>query len=416
MSRVALGLALQLLLPSPAAAQGGDPQTYIIEYSDVPMARTASVFETGLRLIERGSDWLLGEWTGDLFTRRSMTGVLARVGWWTAFGFLVEGCGAAAVHEYGHETRAEEVGLSGRVFVRCTGTSFFRATGAQPPPLKMMGVFGGGMEAEAVLAERIEDRIYARGSATAGDLTLLFLTRGGAESYILSTLSENRLRSAEAFLDGVDGRTGDPSLYAEALAAARLSQPTFGSEDVVQFFPEIQRSGRSIRRGSLINLIDYGNVSIGVGIFRDYLWRGEERIPVRWLRVGPLSFAPGLAYRLSPEGPERLVRSRYKVGTTIGQGYVRWTEKVASGRGVLGGGGDVRRPPIRGIEPRVAVDIWRNPDGTTSLRGEVGGAVSRAPAGRVVFTFAAGAKGRGYLLGQPLEPGAYFRLGAGIRF
>ena len=84
--------------------------------------------------------------------------------------------------------------------------------------------------------------------------------------------------------------------------------------------------------------------------------------------------------------------------------------------GLLGAGADYQRPPLHGFVPRVAFDLWRNPDGSTAARSEVASSF-RPPAGhRFVVSLALGAKGRGYLQGYPLASGVYVNVGGGIRF
>lgn len=413
-------LVLVCILTSTAFAQVAPdtPAFYPIEYSSLPMTRHASLVETGVRVIERGSDWATDRWTGDLFSRRSVGGRLARLGWWTGFSFLVAGCGSAAVHEYGHATRAKEIGLSAEVHINCLGGAFFTARGPALTATGTMSLFGGGLEAERVLSERIERRIYKFGTATIGDLTMLFIALAGAEGYILRTLSEDRLSSRERFLLGGTGqRIGDPAQYVRALAAARRGDAPFEPLQATEFFEEIQSTGRSVRRGSLINLLDYEHVTIGVGIFRDYLWRGERKMPIRWIKLGSLSVAPGMSYQLSPVGPERQVKARYTTNGLVGRAYVRWTDSVTPGSDrLLGTGGEIGRIGLRRIDPRAGFDLWRNPDGTTSIRAEAAATLMRSLSDRVAFSAAVGAKGKGYLTGHPIESGAYFTIGAGFRF
>jgi hypothetical protein len=206
----------------------------------------------------------------------------------------------AAVHEYGHATRVDESGRTAQVFLGGFNSSHFVARGAPVTPVEAMSIFSGGLEGEQLLADRIGDRMFTAGSATPAELTTLFLTAYGMESYILSTLRESRLASPDRFLNGGrSGRPGDPAQYVMGLTAARLSLTSpFGAGEVSRYFPEIQSNARSIRRRALLNLLDYQYVTMGVGLFRDYMWRGERRVPVRWIEMGSVSIAPGVSYRL----------------------------------------------------------------------------------------------------------------------
>ncbi len=121
------------------------------------------------------------------------------------------------------------------------------------------------------------------------------------------------------------------------LTGVRLSLTSpFNAGEVSRHFSEVQSNARTIRRRTLLNLLDYQHVTTGVGLFRDYLWRGERRMPVRWIEMGSVSIAPGLSYRLSPIGPETRVRSRYKVNALSGDAYVRWSEPLPPPRSANG--------------------------------------------------------------------------------
>lgn len=413
-------LVLVCILTARAIAQSGHaaPAPFLVEYSTVPMLRNAALVDAVVGAIERGTDWLSDKWTDDLFVRKSTGGFAARLGRWLAWDFFVEGYGATIAHEYGHVTRSEEAGHPARVFLGSFNHSFFRASGGPFTPMESLSVFGGGFEGANVLSKRVEDRIYARGKATPGDLTSLFMTTVGTQLYMQSTLSEDRLSSPDNFFNGGrPGLRGDPATYALSLTAARLSRRAFALGEASPFFADIQENGRSIRRGSVINLIDYGVMTGGVGLFRDYMWRGQRQVAVRWLTLVLVSLVPGLRYNLTPVGPERQVRTRYKTGAGVGLGYLRWTEPLAPGSArLLGAGGEYQRDTIGGFEPRFGFDFWRNPDGTTSLRGEAATMFSRSSTDRMVLSFAVGAKGRGYLSGYPLRSGPYVNVGAGLRF
>jgi hypothetical protein len=412
---------------APAAAQGGqsEPPVYVIEYSSAPMIRNAALIETAVRLAERGFEWTVDKGTGDLFTRRSAGGVVARAGQ-TAFAVLLEGMGATVVHEYGHVARVEERGGSARAVIRLSG-AFIRGTLPPLAPAERLSIIGGGFEGSAVLAGRTGDRIHSGGTATPGDLTLLVWNAIASQRYILTSLSDSRLSSPPSFFTGGPfGRPGDPADYAFYLAAVGLSR-TEASRTDGALFAETQSIGRRIRRDSSINFVDFELGAAAFGLSRDFIQRGVRRIPVRWLNLGPVSLSPGLRYTLTTNGPERQVRSRYKVGGRVGQAYVRWSDALApGGTRLLGGGGDYQLRELGGFRPTMRFDVWRNPDSAfaeatadrreTTVRTEIATVFRRSPADRFVLSGAVGAKGRGYLQGYPLAAGAYFNLGGGFRF
>ena len=407
--------------PSTVFAQSPapDPPPIVIDYSTVPMTRNASLADAGVRFVERGADWGVDAFAGDLFVRRSKGGFFARFGRWLGFDFFVDAFAVAAVHEYGHATRVDESGRTAQVFLGGFNGSHFVARGAPITPVEAMSIFSGGLEGEQVLADRIGDRMFTAGSATPAELTTLFLTAYGTESYILTTLRESRLASPDRFLNGGrSGRPGDPAQYVMGLTGAQLSLTSpFRAAEVSRYFPEIQSNARSIRRRALLNLLDYQYVTVGVGLFRDYMWRGERRVPARWIDIGSASIAPGMSYRLSPIGPETRVHSRYKAGAIVGDAYVRWSEPMTRDQmGLFGVGGECQPRAMRRVEPKIAFDLWRNPDGTMRVRAEGAATFSRWPTDRLVLTAAVGAKGSGYVPGYSLTSGAYVGVGGGIRF
>lgn len=415
--RRALAAALVGALGVPAMAQAGqgDPPMAVIEYSSAPMIRNAALADAAVRVIERGADWLVDKPAGDLFTRKSTGGIFARVGQ-TWFNGVVEGLGAAVVHEYGHAARVAERGGSTRVVIRLSG-SFYKATGPDLTPSERLSISGGGIEGTAVLAGRVGDRVHARGTATPGELTLLVMDALNSEVYILKTLSESRLSSPQSLFEGgAHGLGGDPAGYVFNLAAAGLLRG-MPSRDDPALFAETQSIARRVRRASLINFIDYELAGAGFGLARDFIWLGNRQIPVRWIELGPVSVSPGLRYMLSPNGPERQVRTRFKAGARTGQLYVRWSDVPASASTrLLGAGGDYQLRAAHGFVPKVAVDLWRNTDGRASARSELSTRFRQSAGDRLVMSAALGIKGAGYLQGYPLASGAYFNLGAGFRF
>lgn len=293
-----LALALASILPATAGAQnpGDPPPAYLIEYSTAPMVRNAALAEIITRSIERGADWVADGVAGDLFTRKSTGGFFARLGRGITFDHLIESYCLALAHEYGHATRAEESGRSAEVFLGPFSRKFFRMYGAPLAPLWTISVFGGGLEGQYVLAERVEDRIYARGTATAGDVRVLLWSAFSSESYILKTLSEGRLASPEQLLNGGrPGMPGDPVYYVLALSAERLSHPAFTQDEVTHYFADIQANARSVRRRSAINFLDYGTCDDGD--------RTDSRLPVerRASGSGAMAFARSRGARAEPE-------------------------------------------------------------------------------------------------------------------
>jgi hypothetical protein len=326
---------------------------------------------------------------------------------------MIVGTMDTAAHEYGHATRISELGGTPRVTIQPPFAGYTTATLPHPVRAReLLAIAGGGIEGSAVLAARTGDRIHRDGVATPGDLALVIFSTVRSELYILGKLTNDRLSSPERFfLDG-----GDPARYVYALTGVHLSGDLPSGTDPV-VFADIRSTARSVRGASLINFVDFELFAAAVGLSRDFVARGNRRIDVRWLRLGPVGLTPRLAYFLTPNGPERQVRTRYKVGVQVGQAYVRWSDAISTTTArLVGGGGDYQRTALRGIAPKLGFDAWRNPDGTTAIRGEISASITRGLGDRFVLSIGAGGKGRGYLQGYALASGPYATIGGGVRF
>jgi hypothetical protein len=397
--------------PPPAAAE------YPFEMSTVPMTRNAALVESALRLTEGGVDWSADRLTGNLFVRKSTAGFLARLGRGMLFDYFLEHFGVAAAHEYGHATRGKEWGRELDVHLRWFGGSYATLSGGPLGAAERMSVFGGGFEGAYALTDRVGRRIHARGTATPGELMLLLVTALHTQAYYSVSLSERRLSDPDLFLDRGRTALGDPAQYTVGLTGERLSQAIFLDDGVQRSFADIQTTGRSIRRRSALNLLDYDLVTTAMGVAVDHMWRGKRQIPVRWLAVGPLSLSPGMSYRLSPVGPELQIRTRYTQGNSVGRVYARWTERAKPGDArLVGAGGELQRIGAARFTPNVAFDVWRNPNRTMAVRVEAGATIGRTADDRLRFSLTVGAKTRGYLGGYPLKPGGYAGVGGQVRF
>lgn len=406
-----LGLAVH---DAAAQSPGPPPAPILIEYSTVAEIRNAALIDAALRFTERGADVLVDLLPGDVFGKKTKGGFYARLGKFVAFDAPLVLYGSDLAHEHGHSARAEELGLAGTVVMGSpwSGSRYFIARGRPLTAAEILGVAGGGLEGARVLADRVESRMHAEGAASPYDLAQVVISAVRSERYILSSLSEHRLEYPQRFFIA-----GDPTSYAINLTAVRLSLDDVLPAEGTLLFPEIRSTARSIRKGSLINFLDYGLATAAVALGRNHLWRGERRIRSEGLALGALSIVPSLRYTLSPIGPERQVRSRFRIGGSAGLAYVRWSEALEPGSGTLiGAGGQYRRVGFRRLDPAMSIDVWRNPDGSGAVRGEMLTTWRRAPGDRLMLSLAVGAKGRGYLLGYPLDSGVYATAGGGFRF
>lgn len=377
---------------------------FVIESSTTPMSRNALMGETTYAGFARGLDWGLDLGTQRWWRRKSVGAFAARLTRFVAVDVPVAQYLFAWTHEYGHKTRVNEAGLAAHVVVggspwSLTAFTDVALTGAEVTP----AMYSAGMEATAVIADRVERRMVNVGAAHYTDLTALFIANAMAFGYLQHDLSAGRVRRGFT-LEGPD--YADPSGYVVTVLSRRLGRdPTMA---------ERQDMANDVRRASWLNFVDYDLVNVGAGLFRDYLWRGQRQTPIRWIRTGSIYVIPSLRYALTPVGPERQVRSFVKAGAATLLAYARWSERVDNGR-LVGVGVDYTWRPRGQWRPSFALDLWRNPDGTGAFRAE-GGSEWAAPASRLVLMGAIGAKRRGYLLGFPEEAGVYLNAGVGIRF
>jgi hypothetical protein len=369
------------------------------------MWRNAMVSDLGWGLFERAVDSGLDRVTRGRFTRRSAAGAAARIGRWAALDVPMAWYIFVWAHEYGHKTRVNEAGLPARVVVGGSPWTGLNASTEFPldPRHATPAMFSAGIEATTVLARRIERRVFVSGTARYEDLSALFVTTGMGFGHIQHTLAVGRVEQGDIF-EGPE--FSDPVGYAVVLADRRFGTPTRD---------QIRDVANGIRNGSWMNLVDYGLVTLGVGLFRDYLVRGERESAVRWIAVGGVSFIPSARYEMTPIGPERQVRSFVKIGRSVSAVYARWSEPVDAGR-LVGGGGEFHPGPFGRSRLSGAIDVWKNPDESLGLRAEAAIAWKHAEADRWMLTAAIGGKRRGYLLGFPEEGGAYGKAGLAIRF
>jgi hypothetical protein len=145
----------------------------------------------------------------------------------------------------------------------------------------------------------------------------------------------------------------------------------------------------------------------------DYVWQGESSVPVRWIEIGRIRLIPSMRYELTVMGPEYYVRTHYRLSGATGSDYARWTERIGPNR-QIGGGFSLSRWTVRGVVPRLTIDLWSHTREGLGAHGEVGADVTKWPSSRAALTVAVGAKSSGYLLGFPLDSGAHITAGFNV--
>ena len=373
------------------------------DYSTAPLWRNAALSDAAWAAFALGVDWGLDAATGDRVTTRSTLGGTSRAVRWALLDVPMAWYTFVWTHEYGHKTRLEEDGLPARVVVQgtpWTGMTAFTQT-AVSLRNSTPAMYSSGIEGTDALLRRLDRRLFQSGTAHHAELTAIFVATGMSLGYIQRDLSSGRVRHGGIFRET---DPGDPTGYVITLARRRYGDPEVD---------QMRELADDIRAGSWLNLLDYGLVTVGVGLFRDYLVRGERQAPVRWINLGGVSLAPGLRYEMTPVGPERHVRSWIKIGPTISSAYVRWAE--GDRERLIGAGGEFRSPAVHDWQPGIMFDMWENPDGASGARFEANAEWTASP-GRWSLTFAVGGKTSGYLIGFPLENGAYGSIGGAVRF
>jgi hypothetical protein len=309
-------------------------------------------------------------------------------------------------HEWGHQTKASGYGVATDLLFEGTpwsGQPFFLYVLNPMPddPLAESTTHGGGLAASAVMKDRAEAMMLRAEHVPYGLALAAILASLDEPIYALSNLGSGSLspeRVAENWI------RGDPSQLVLDLYRRRSA---WGSAS-------IDRIRRDVRTRSLLNLVDAALWSEAAAVLGDYVWNGEPSGRVRWLGIGGARLLPSLRYELSPYGPEYHVRSHYRVRGFTGTGYGRWTEHIGSNRQV-GGGFSIAGWSLPRIRPRVSVDAWSHTSEGFGMRGEVEADAVGWPHERAALTVAVGAKSSGYLLGFPMDRGAYVNAGIAVR-
>jgi hypothetical protein len=272
--------------PAAAGGQASSPPTapppeqpsaarITYDYSTAPLWRNAALSDAAWAAFSLGMDWGLDALTRDRWTARSPAGIGGRAARWVLLDVPMAWYTFVWTHEYGHETRVVVEGTP------WTGLNAFTETSV-PLSNSTPAMYSAGIEGTNVLLRRLERRLVQSGTAHYAELTAMFVATGMSFGYIQRDLSAGRIRQGGVFR-GPD--PGDPTGYVITLARRRFAEPTLD---------QFRDLADGIRNGSWLSLLDYGLVTFGVGLFRDYLVRGERSTPVRWITLGGVSLMPGL--------------------------------------------------------------------------------------------------------------------------
>jgi hypothetical protein len=210
--------------------------------------------------------------------------------------------------------------------------------------------------------------------------------------------------------DDPDGHfpDGDLGMFVALLVEQR------GTSRAAPFEASFDATRGAVRARSMLNLLDTSLWTLSYGIIRDYVWKAEAGVPVRWIHVAGADLIPSLRYAVTPIGPEYGIRSHYRVSRFTGLAYVRWSERTGAARQVgVGYSIDGWRP--RGLKPTIAADVWSHTTEGVGFHAAFGLEFAAWPSRRAAFSVTAGAKSAGYLPGFPLDRGPYLEAGFAIK-
>lgn len=400
--------ALAVSLAAPCLAQSPAPAPFELPlvYSTTPMTRNADLMLSASIVSTSATEAGLANLSSSLFRSTRWTARSARAAKLTLFDVPVAYYFGTLNHEWGHQTRASGYGVDTDLVFEGTPWSgqpfFLYVLGPMPDdPLAESSTQGGGMAASAVMKARAEAMMLRAERVPYGLALAAILASLDEPIYALTNLSSSSL-SAERVAE--NWIKGDPSQLVVDLNRRRSA---WGPSS-------LGRIRRDVRARSLLNLVDTALWSEAVSVLGDYIWKGEPDGRVRWLGIGGAQLLPSLRYELSPYGPEYYVRSHYRVRGLTGTGYGRWTEHIGVERQV-GGGFSIAGWSLPRIRPGVGVDAWSHTHQGFGMRGELQVDAVGWPHQRATLTVAAGAKSSGYLLGFPMDNGAYINAGLNVR-
>ena len=300
-------------------------------------------------------------------------------------------------HEWGHQTRATEYGMDSELSF--TGTpwssqpfALYALEQMSDHPLAVPSVHGGGMTASRVLKDRAEAIMLRADRVAPGAALAAIISSLDAPVYAQSNLYPGRFTE--------EWQPGDVSTYVRDWWD-RQARPGQTSLDDIR---------SHVRTRSALNFLDTALWSETIGLLGDHVWRGETDVRIRWLQVGGVGLLPSVRYEFSPIGPEYYVRTHYRALGAVGTAYGRWTEQIGEDRQV-GGGLSLSRWSTSRVAPSATIDVWSHTAEGVGVRGEVAADFRGWPARRAALTVAVGGKASGYLLGFPLDRGAYVNAG-----
>jgi hypothetical protein len=392
---------MAVVVPS-AHAQSSPPPDVFVGYSSARIGGNSSLMLAGSALVTAASEGGLAKAAPSLFNGSGGKGRAARAARLALFDVPVVVYLTGLNHEWGHQARAGEYGISSELSF--TGTPWWgppfrlHATTPMPDdPLARTSTHGGGLEASWRLKDLAESRFLRTDRALLGSAIAAVAAGLDTPVYALVNLGPDGF--------GDDGRQGDVStLVLEYARRNRYDQNR----------PALHAARRNVRWRAALNFADTAMWSEIAGIMIDHVWNGRRDVRIRWLPLGRVDVLPSFRYVVSPIGPEYYLRSHVRAAGIAGTAYWRWSERIA-GDSQRGGGLSLTRPPWRHVTPTVTLDVWSHTTRGFGMRAEVAADVNGWPHHRAGLSVAAGVKSAGYLLTYPMDRGAYVTAGLNVR-
>ncbi len=298
-------------------------------------------------------------------------------------------------HEGGHISRSREKNFpySFRVVGGPWSRQRFELIAVDFGIFDDLGAQAGGFEAARYLKDRTEARYWSKDRISPGHALVSIASALDLPVYALHNLSPGQFEDRFPLGD------------AAAVLSILLTKKLLAGEPYV-LDPERSR----IRSRALLNFADTSLWSLVYGVIGDHVWKGEQGVRVRWLRLRGVELLPAMRYELTAIGPEYHVRSQFRMPRLAGLGYVRWTERVDDTRQFGVGGSIAPRGPGR-VMPRFDLDAWSHTRDGTGLHGALTLEIAAPGSSHAALTVTFGAKSSGHVAALPLDGGAYASAG-----
>jgi hypothetical protein len=301
-------------------------------------------------------------------------------------------------HEGGHISRSREKNFpySFRVIGGPWSRHRFELIAVDSGIFDDLGAQAGGFEAARYLKDRTEARYWSKDRISPGHALVSIVSALDLPVYALHNLAPGQ------FEDGFP--LGDAAAVLSILQTKKL----LAGEPYI-----LDPERRRMRTRALLNFADASLWALVYGVLGDHVWKGDDGVRVRWLRLRGVELLPSVRYELTANAPEYHLRSQFRTARFAGLGYVRWSERVDDAR-QFGIGGSIAPRRSARVMPRLDLDAWSHTRDGTGLHGAMTLEVAAPNWSNAALTVAIGAKSSGHVAALPLDSGGY--VSAGVVF